>query len=95
MLTSSVNVVQSSFPDADQGEISGLSRSVSNRGSSFGTALVGSVLVAVALPEGKPFAVALTMMLVIALIGLVLAVLIPRQPIEATQPAGPATAPVA
>jgi hypothetical protein len=37
MLTSSVNVVQSSFPDADQGEISGLSRSVSNLGSSLGT----------------------------------------------------------
>ena len=34
MLTSSVNVVQSSFPDRDQGEISGLSRSVSNLGSS-------------------------------------------------------------
>ena len=95
MLTSSVNVVQSSFPDQDQGEISGLSRSVSNLGSSFGTALVGSVLVAVALPEGRPFAVALTVMLVIAVIGLVLAVLIPRQPIEATQPAGPATAPAA
>ena len=42
MLTASVNVVQSSFPDADQGEISGLSRSVSNLGSSLGTALVGS-----------------------------------------------------
>jgi fucose permease len=28
MLTSSVNVVQSSFPEKDQGEISGLSRSV-------------------------------------------------------------------
>src|SRR3984885_6714441 len=41
MLTSSVNVVQSSFPDDDQGEISGLSRSVSNLGSSFGTAAVG------------------------------------------------------
>ena len=60
MLTSSVNVVQSSFPDQDQGEISGLSRSVSNLGSSLGTALVGSVLVAVKLPEGRPFAVALT-----------------------------------
>ena len=59
MLTSSVNVVQSSFPDSDQGDISGLSRSVSNLGSSLGTALVGSVLVAVKLPEGKPFAVAL------------------------------------
>ena len=86
MLTSSVNVVQSSFPDQDQGEISGLSRSVSNLGSSLGTALVGSVLVAVKLPEGRPFAVALTMMLVIALIGLVIAVLIPRQPVEATAP---------
>jgi predicted MFS family arabinose efflux permease len=86
MLTSSVNVVQSSFPDQDQGEISGLSRSVSNLGSSLGTALVGSVLVAVKLPEGRPFAVALTTMLVVALIGLVLAVLIPRQQVEATPP---------
>jgi MFS family permease len=93
MLTSSVNVVQSSFPDADQGDISGLSRSVSNLGSSFGTALVGSVLVAVKLPVGKPFAAALTTMLVIALIGLVLAVLIPRRPIEATEPAGSPAAP--
>jgi MFS family permease len=82
MLTSSVNVVQSSFPDSDQGEISGLSRSVSNLGSSLGTALVGSVLVAVKLPEGKPFAVGLVMLLVFAVIGLVLAVLIPRQPVE-------------
>jgi MFS family permease len=94
MLTSSVNVVQSSFPDTDQGDISGLSRSVSNLGSSLGTALVGSVMVAVALPEGKPFAVALGMMLVITLIGLVLAVLIPRQPVDATEPASSGTVPV-
>ena len=65
MLTSSVNVVQSSFPDTDQGDISGLSRSASNLGSSFGTALVGSILVAVKLPAGKPFAAALTTMLVL------------------------------
>jgi MFS family permease len=90
MLTSSVNVVQSSFPDKDQGEISGLSRSVSNLGSSFGTALVGSVMVAVKLPAGKPFAVALTMMLVFTLIGLVLGILIPRHRIEATATAGSA-----
>ena len=95
MLTASVNVVQSSFPDKDQGEISGLSRSVSNLGSSLGTALVGSALVAVKLPEGKPFAVALIVMLVITLIGLVLAVLIPRKPIEATEPASPGAAPAA
>jgi MFS family permease len=83
MLTSSVNVVQSSFPESDQGEISGLSRSVSNLGSSLGTALVGSVLVAVKLPEGKPFATALIVMLVFAIIGLVLGVLIPRSPADA------------
>ena len=87
MLTSSVNVVQSSFPDADQGDISGLSRSVSNLGSSFGTALVGSVLVAVKLPAGQPFAIALTMLLVFTLIGLVLGVLIPRHPVRAPEPA--------
>lgn len=84
MLTSSVNVVQSSFPDSDQGEISGLSRSLSNLGSSLGTALVGSVLVAVALPAGKPFAAALIMLLVFALIGLLLAMLLPRQEAEKT-----------
>jgi MFS family permease len=95
MLTSSVNVVQSSWPDSDQGDISGLSRSVSNLGSSFGTALVGSVLVAVKLPAGKPFAVALTMLLVFTLIGLVLGILIPRRPIEATEPADVDTAPAA
>jgi len=91
MLTSSVNVVQSSWPDTDQGDISGLSRSVSNLGSSFGTALVGSVMVAVKLPEGKPFAVALTMMLVFTLVGLVLGVLIPRQPADATEVADAGT----
>ena len=46
MLTPSVNVVQSSFPEDLQGEISGLSRSVSNLGSSLGTAIAGTILVA-------------------------------------------------
>jgi MFS family permease len=45
MLTASVNVVQSSVPDKDQGELSGVSRSVSNLGSSLGTAVAGAVLV--------------------------------------------------
>lgn len=45
MLTPSVNVVQSSFPEDRQGEISGLSRSISNLGSSLGTAVVGTILV--------------------------------------------------
>jgi MFS family permease len=82
MLTSSVNIVQSSFPDRDQGDISGLSRSVSNLGSSLGTALIGSVLVAVAYPAGRPFALASLLLMAVALVGLVLAVLIPRQPVR-------------
>jgi MFS family permease len=47
MITASVNVVQSSVPDADQGAVSGVSRSVSNLGSSLGTAIAGAVLVSV------------------------------------------------
>jgi MFS family permease len=80
MLTSSVNVVQSAFPEQDQGDISGLSRSVSNLGSSLGTALAGSVLVASTVPGGTPFALALGTMLVIALLGLLVAYLLPRAP---------------
>lgn len=45
MLTASVNAVQSAVPEEDQGGISGVSRSVSNLGSSLGTAIAGSVLV--------------------------------------------------
>ncbi len=97
MLTSSVNVVQSAFADSDQGDISGLSRCVSNLGSSLGTALVGSVLVAAKLPGGGPFAAALTVLVVITLIGLVIAVLLPRQTAgsrasPAASPASPASA---
>jgi MFS family permease len=77
MLTSSVNVVQSSFSEADQGDISGLSRSVSNLGSSLGTALVGSVLVAAA--AGYPFASSAALLLGFALIGLFLSILIPHK----------------
>jgi MFS family permease len=45
MLTPSVNVVQSAFPESQQGEISGLSRCISNLGSSLGTAIAGTILV--------------------------------------------------
>src|SRR5580693_3181084 len=64
-------------------------------GAGVGTMLPSSVLVAVKLPEGRPFAVALTIMLVFALIGLVLGVLIPRRSVEATTPESPGTAPAA
>jgi MFS family permease len=77
MLTSSVNVVQSSFPEKDQGEISGLSRSISNLGSSLGTAIVGSVLVSSIVPGNLPFALALITVVVISLVGLVAAIFLP------------------
>lgn len=80
MLTPSVNVVQSSFSEAQQGEISGLSRSVSNLGSSFGTAIGGTVLV-VGLPSPeRSYGVAMLVLGAIGLGGLVLSVLLPAEP---------------
>ena len=85
MLTASVNVVQSSFPEHDQGEISGLSRSVSNLGSSLGTAFVGSVLASTAFQGNHHFGVALTMLVVIGGLGLIAAFFIPsRRPASAS-----------
>ncbi|WP_369213323.1 MFS transporter [Streptomyces flavofungini] len=78
MLTPSVNVVQSSFPERLQGEISGLSRSVSNLGSSVGTAVAGTILVAD--PAAGPYAVALVVLGVIGLGGLAAAARLPRTP---------------
>jgi predicted MFS family arabinose efflux permease len=78
MLTSSVNVVQSSFPESEQGEISGLSRSVSNLGSSFGTAIAGSVLVSSLVEANEHFALALGTLAAITVVGLVAALLLPR-----------------
>jgi predicted MFS family arabinose efflux permease len=83
MLTSSVNVVQSSFPDSDQGDISGLSRSVSNLGSSLGTALAGSVLVAAQARHGHPIVASLVLLVVICLVGLAVALTLPRGPAPA------------
>ncbi|MEV6752825.1 MFS transporter [Streptomyces sp. NPDC051214] len=76
MLTPSVNVVQSAFPEDQQGEISGLSRSVSNLGSSVGTAIAGTILVAD--PAAGPYAVALVVLAVIGLGGLWAATMLPR-----------------
>jgi MFS family permease len=80
MLTPSVNVVQSSFPEAQQGEISGLSRSISNLGSSFGTAIAGTILVSVVATGNAAYGWALAALAVFGLIGLVAAVLLPAKP---------------
>jgi MFS family permease len=70
MLTPSVNVVQSAFPENLQGEISGLSRSVSNLGSSIGTAIAGTILVAGLADPKRAYGVAMIVLAFIALIGL-------------------------
>ncbi len=57
-------------------------------GSSLGTTLVGSSLIAVKMPARKPFAVALPLMLVVTLAGLVLAVFMPRQSHGTAAPSG-------
>jgi predicted MFS family arabinose efflux permease len=79
MLTPSVNVVQSSFPEEQQGEISGLSRSVSNLGSSFGTAIAGTVLVAAATRGNGAYAWAMSVVAVAGVIGLVAALRLPAR----------------
>jgi MFS family permease len=78
MLTASVNVVQSAWPESVQGDISGVSRSVSNLGSSLGVAIAGSVLVGAA--GNKPFATAIIVVGAFAVVGWVAALLLPRQP---------------
>jgi MFS family permease len=80
MLTASVNVVQSAWPETVQGDISGVSRSVSNLGSSLGVAIAGSVLVAASARGNPPFLTVLTVVGAFAVVGWVAALLLPRTP---------------
>jgi MFS family permease len=76
MLTASVNLVQSAWPEDVQGDISGVSRSVSNLGSSLGVAIAGSIVAGASGTLGKPFAVAIVVLGAFALVGWVAALLI-------------------
>ena len=80
MLTPSVNVVQSAFPEEQQGEISGLSRSVSNLGSSLGTAIAGTILVSDLASGNRSYALALLALAVVGLVGLAAALRLPGGP---------------
>jgi MFS family permease len=80
MLTASVNVVQSAWPEDVQGDISGVSRSVSNLGSSLGVAVAGSVLVAATAAGSAPFLTAIIVVGAFAIVGWVAALLLPHQP---------------
>jgi MFS family permease len=80
MLTPSVNVVQSAFPETLQGEISGLSRSVSNLGSSFGTAIAGTILVSDLASGNGSYVAAMIVLGALAFVGLVAALRLPPGP---------------
>ena len=82
MITPSVNVVQSSFSEEKQGEISGLSRSVSNLGSSLGTAIAGTILVSELATGNQSYVLAMASLAAISLIGLAAAILLPSDRIS-------------
>ncbi|MFI1996384.1 MFS transporter [Actinoplanes sp. NPDC020271] len=88
MLTPSVNVVQSAFGEELQGEISGLSRSVSNLGSALGGAVAGTILVAgLGTQPGTAYALAMGAVAVAGAIGLVAAWFLPDRAAPAAAPA--------
>ena len=80
MLTPSVNMVQSSFSEGLQGEISGLSRCVSNLGSSLGTAVAGTILVSGLTSPQRSYALAMGALAVVGISGLIAAIFLPRNP---------------
>ncbi|HXW78459.1 MAG TPA: MFS transporter [Acidimicrobiales bacterium] len=89
MLTPSVNVVQSAFPENMQGEISGLSRSVSNLGSSFGTAIAGTILVSGLTDPKSAYGAAMLVLAAVGLVGLAATIAIPTtQSTAAPEPTG-------
>jgi predicted MFS family arabinose efflux permease len=81
MLTPSVNIVQGAFPEDKQGEISGLSRSISNLGSSFGTAIVGTILVSDLAAGNGGYVAAMIVLAVLGLIGLGISFQLPTNPL--------------
>jgi MFS family permease len=83
MITPSVNVVQSAFPEKQQADISGLSRSVSNLGSSLGTAIAGTVLIAAVARGNGAYVAAMLVLAGFGLIGLVAAWFLPASQPEA------------
>jgi hypothetical protein len=91
MLTASVDLVQSAWPEKVQGDISGVSRSASNLGSSPGVAIAGSLIAGASASFGEPFALAIVVLGIFAMVGWVAALLIPRSaPREAGAEGAPA-----
>src|SRR5215211_5160368 len=81
MMTPSINVVQSSFGEGEQGEISGV-LSISNLGSSLGTAIAGTMIVAALASGHRAYTLAMVGLAVIGLIGLGAAMRLPASPVQ-------------
>ncbi len=88
MLTPSVNVVQSAFPERLQGEISGLSRSISNLGSTLGVAIGGTILVSGLADPKRSYGIAMIVLAFLGLIGLGATVLLPKTTPPSDSPGG-------
>jgi MFS family permease len=91
MLTPSVNLVQSSFPEEQQGEISGVSRAVSNLGSSFGAAIAGTILVSDLASGNGTYVISMVVLAALALVGLAAAFFLPgarRTPMQGVEVSG-------
>jgi MFS family permease len=87
MLTPSVNIVQSSFGEDLQGEISGLSRSISNLGSALGTAIAGTIIVAgITVTPERSYGLAMVVLAVVAALGLAASAFLPKAPAPAAHP---------
>jgi MFS family permease len=74
-------LITTSFPEERQGEISGLSRAVSNLGSSLGTAIAGTILVSAAATGNHSYALAIGALALIGLVGFAAAIFLPRNPV--------------
>jgi hypothetical protein len=86
MLTASVNLVQSAWPEEVQADISGVSRSVSNLGSSLGVAIAGSLVAGATTSLDRPFALAIVVLGGFAVVGWVAALLLPHTAERSREP---------
>ena len=72
--------MQSAFPEEQQGEISGLPRSISNLGSSLGTAVAGTILVSGLTSPDRAYALAMIVLGAVGIIGFVASLFLPAAP---------------
>ena len=84
MLTSSVNVVQSSFPEATGRDLRALAERL-EPGSSFGVAIAGSVIVSSLVTGNEGYAAALVVLIAFGAVGLVAALLLRPEQVPAAE----------